>query len=390
MKRLRIKYLWLMLLIFMFINLNQYCFGQRPLPKRLRREKKNYLEKQLSFEEKLFLDQLSIALKELAKSNEAALKTFFSLRSENDVGLDIIVNEIKKPAKYGYLLMKGRKNHRKNIPVFVRDFFKEDKILITALKNLIKKYEQILNIKKAANDSSQGTLISGSYRYYELLKESFSRSPLTSPENCLRYEIKKYQAFSRLAQDHNIERLKDLLPEDIMCLMQTNHNLKDILKEIKISNATWGKSTILEILGLIDKQLIFNTLFLQAVNEKIKSIDTPIEPTLPDLKVSSIDIVIPKEIKVGQKITLKAGIKNSGDLRVRSSVMQITFPDGSTRRKRIKSLRSGEIQEVKFRYRLPKDGTNTFKILANYNNKTFESSSTNNELTRNLIVLAEE
>lgn len=370
--------------LIVFFSVNHVLFAGNALPRQVNREKKKFIEYQITPANKLFLDRLSSSFSCLNETNVYASQVLDFLPAINkstypdfvstfQSKVNRILRELTLPDKPG-----------QNIREFIGEYLGEKNNLGFDINQLLKSYEEIKNLDiNFKNSFTEDLPTSGVYHYYTLCLKGLEYPPSAILDQMINACADSAEA----CQDHDIKRLKSILPEVILSLEKSNKALEDNLVErIKHSQVNWGRSMIIQIIKLIQQQMILNQDFLSSVSDKLNSIPTPDDPELPDLQVILIGMSSVETIAVGRNLTIIVVIKNVGNLSVRSSKAKITFPNGKAKIFRVPGLNGGQTYLKTLRYKVNRLGKNEFAVMANFNFRTWESNTFNN-LTKRALIL---
>lgn len=382
------NYKLILIFILLFFGLNS-SFSQPLLTPRLFKEKKEFIDSQISPADKDFLKKAVDAFIDLQKLNEKTITIFESTYLSKKKTYRVIIKNLKNSAVKALKLLDRKDNFANNIEVFIDSFLGGESILKVNLKGIIDNYHKCQRLKEYISPVlSENSTGEGTYHYYEKCLESFQEEFNTPLAELLKNYTLKYKDLAFLSQSHNISELKKRIYFDISYLGKVSQYLQSILvKKIELSNKDWAKVVILNAIELIQQQLKFNNDFLLALLEKLETLPVPLEPDLPDFVIENIEIIVPPKTKVGRKITLIIEIKNAGQLVADSSEMKVIFPNGKIKRKAIPRLSAKESYTLKWHYKLRHAGENAFEAIANHNHKAWEQDITNNKTKRALILI---
>lgn len=373
-----------LLILIAIFSFNCLVFAQNPLPKRIDKEKKNFLESQISSANKLFLDQLGLNFQYLSKINGHALEIFNSLPFVNEHKYSRFINAFRAKAKKIIPELTGRKKPGQNVKRFITEYLGEENNLRLDFSRLLTSYNEIKKLKTSFKDDFTEDLpTAGVYRHYTLCSNALEHSP----SEILSQTMTIYNGLAKTAKKHEIERLKRLLPGEILFLEKSYNALENkLVNHLKHNQSSWGRNIILQIIKLVQQQIVFNKDFSASVFDRLTSIPAPDNPELPDLQVISIGVASADTIKVGDKITLVMVIKNIGQLSIGSSKAKVIFPNGKTTMISVPKLQGGRTYLKTLRYKIDRAGRNEFTVMVNANSRTWESNNLNNITKRALIL----
>lgn len=365
-------------------SFNCPTFAQNPLSKQISKEKKCFLESQISSANKLFLDQLGLNFQYLNKINGHALDILDSLPSINELKYSRFIKVFRAKAKKIIPELTGRKKSGQNVKRFIKRYLGKENNPRSDFKRLLTSYNEITKLKTSFKDTFTEDLpTAGAYRYYTLCSNTLDHSP----SEILDQTITIYKGLAKTAKKHEIEKLKRLLPGKILFLEKSYNALENkLINNLKYGQSSWGRNMILQIIKLVQQQIIFDKNFTRSVLDRLTSIPTPTNPELPDLQVISIGVTSPETAKVGKKITLVVVIKNMGQLSTGSSKAKVIFPNGKKTVISIPKLGGGQTYLRTLRYKIGHAGRNEFKVIANSNFRAWESNTFNNITKRALIL----
>ncbi len=364
-------------------SFNYLLFAQNPLPKKVNRERKKFLENQINSDNKLFLDQLGLNFQYLSEITGHTLKMLKSLSSMNEFDYSKFVNTLQVKTKKIIPDLTGPKKSCRNFKRFMEKDLGKDSDLKSSFRRLLMRYADIERLKTSFKDDFTENLpTDGIYRYYTLCSNALENSPTEILEQI----ITIYEGLAETAKKHELGELKRLLPEKIYFLKESYNALEDdIVYRLRYSQSSWGRNIILQIIKLVQEQIIFDKDFAASVFNKLASIPTPINPKLPDFQVVSIGVPSTDTIKAGDKITLVVVVKNTGQLSASSSKTKVIFPNGKTKMFRVPKLSGGQTYLKTLRYRVARVEKSEFTVTVNSNSKAWESDTSNNIAKRALI-----
>ena len=384
MKTRPYRTLIVLLTLIAIFSFNCLLLAQSPLPKQVDKEKKDFLESQISSANKLFLDQLELNFQYLSKINGHALEILNFLPSITELKYSRFINALRAKTKKIIPELTGRKKPGRNVKRFIKKYLGKENNLQSDFRQLLTSYNEIKKLKTSFKDDFTENLpTAGAYRYYTLCSNALDHSP----SDILVQMMTICKDLAKIAKEHEIEKLKRLLPGKILFLEKSYNALEDkLVDRLRHSQSGWGRNMILQIIKLVQQQIIFNKDFSGSVFDKLTSIPTPNNPGLPDLQVISIEITVTDTIKVGGEISIVAGIKNTGQLSTGPSKAKVIFPSGKTEVISIPELQGGQTYFKALRYKIGRAGRNEFTIMANSNFEVWESNTFNNVTKRALIL----
>jgi len=366
------------------LSFSHSLFAGDSLPKRIKKERKAFLENQISSANKLFLDQLDLNFRHLSKINGYALEIFNLLPSVNERKHSRFVKAFRAKAKRIIPRLTPRKKSGQNVKCFIKKYLGNENNLKSEFKRLITDYSEIKKLKAAFDDRFTEDLpTAGIYRYYAFCLNTLD----DSPSEILEQTIAAYEGFAKVAKEHKIEKLKQLLTKNILFLEESYNALENkLVNKLRHSLRGWGHNMIVRILNLVQQQIIINKGFSESVLDKLTSIPIPNNPKLPDLQVISIGIASADIVEVGDRVTLVIAIKNVGQLSTRSSKAKVIFPNGKTKTIGVPKLSGGQAYLKTLKWKVGRVGENEFIVTANSNFKVWESNTLNN-VTKRVFVL---
>lgn len=384
----KIKYLAISLISLIYLTTAVHGFAKTKLPQRLVKESKQFLEDQIIHQEKAFLDALSESFVNLSKINQETLNLINSTFPAGKKYYKRITKNIQRCATDANLKLLGLKKPAGRLDNFLRDFLPDDAKPLEDLHSLILDYKTSARIYSYIGDEIKNTVYAeGAYHYYQRCIESFESSYGEDLQALLQRQITFYEYLGELAENYRIKDLKNILPSAFRRINTAEKliNLK-VINKIELSNRSWAKQIILNGLNLLQKQLQLNKNFNLAVAKPLNKILAPTPAKLPDLIVSSIEIVIPAEVKKGTIIKVIAEIKNEGDLAAGHSKALVIFPNGSRKGRPVPKLLPKQSIKVTWRYKIRRKGEHAFYIIANYNQLAWEANTDNNTTSRTLVL----
>ena len=367
-----------------FLSFSHSLFAGDSLPKRIKKEKKAFLENQISSANKLFLDQLDLNFQHLSKINGYALEIFNLLPSVNERKYSQFVKAFRAKAKRIIPKLTSRKKSGQNVKCFIKEYLGKENNLKSEFKRLLTDYSEIKKLKTAFGDRFTEDLpTAGIYRYYVLCLNTLD----DSPSEILEQTITAYEDLAKVAKKYKIEKLKQLLTKNILFLEESYNALEnELVNKLRHSLRGWGHNMIVRILNLVQQQIIVNKGFSESVLDKLTPIPIPNNPKLPDLQVISIGIASDDTVEVDDRITLVIAIKNVGQLSTSSSKAKIIFPNGKTKTISVPKLSGGQAYLKTLKWKVGRVGENEFTVTANSNFKVWESNTLNN-VTKRVFVL---
>ncbi len=372
-----------------FFLLGQVSFSQEHPTKLSQRQRKQLIENSIASEDKHLLDKLELAFKSLAEFNNQTLNILDSTQVENKTRYNRAIVRSEKAAKQATTILTRRKDYAENLESFIEVSLEDNSLLQSNLSDIFRRYKKLAQVKKYLNqDSRDFTFPAGSYRYYNISLAAFEEEAGVTLKEILSYASRRYRYLAGLAAEHNIKKLKKEFGSadkdiyaDAALLTQTK-----IIYKLELMGTAWADKLIVEGLVLVKTQLDLNSDFLKITGQRLEEVPTPIEPQPADLKVATIDFILPKKVQPGRYVTVVAKIKNDAELPVAASRVKITFPDGSAKTKNVPLLKSKQTHQVKWRYRLAQLEDNLFKVTANHDKRAWESNGKNNQTQRKLII----
>jgi len=373
-----------LLALIAFLSFSHSLFAGDSLPKTIKKEKKAFLENQISSANKLFLDQLDLNFRQLSKINGYALEIFNLLPSINECKYSRFVKAFRAKAKRIIPRLTGRKKSGQDVRCFIKEYLGKENNLKSEFKWLLTNYSEITKLKTAFDDRFTEDLpTAGIYRYYVLCLNTLD----DSPSEILEQTITAYEGLAKVAQKHKIEKLKQLLPEKILFLEESYNALENkLVSRLEHTLSGWGYNMILQILNLVQQQIIFDKNFSENLLNTVTPIPIPNDPRLPDLKVISIGMASADTVKIDDKITLVVAIKNVGQLSTCSSKAKIIFPNGKVKTIDVPKLNGGQAYLKTLKWKIDRVGENEFTVTANTSSKAWESNISNN-VTKRVFIL---
>ena len=383
-----IKRLTTALIVLIYLTTAIPGFAETKLPKRLVKESKSFLESQITPEDKLFLDQLHESLISLSKINQETINLIDAGFPVGKKHYNKVTRNIHHSAKEANRKLVGLKKPTETLTGFMQRFLPEEGNPQRNLHSLMLNYKTCEEIDSYIGDEPKSTVFAeGVYHYYQRCIESFKNSYGENFQELLRHDVSFYNYLSNLAKQHKIEKLKNIFPSSIRRIETAQQLIRmQVVDKIELSNRSWAKQVILNGLTLLQKQLQLSKQFNLALSKALSEIPTPNPAQLPDLSVSSIEIVIPPKIKVGSIVKVIAEIKNEGDLDSDRSRTLIIFPNGSKKGRPVPKLLAHKSSKISWRYKIRKKGKNEFTIIANYDQHSWEANPDNNTTSRTLII----
>lgn len=384
----KIKYPIIALVGLIYLTTAVSGFAEVKFPKRLNKQSKTFLESQIAFEDKLFLDQLHESLRSLSRINQETINLINATSPTEEKRYEKITRNIRLWAKAADRKLYGSKKLTENLSNFMQRFLPEDGNPRRKLRSLMLGYKISEDIDSYIGDELKGTVFAeGAYHYYQRCIELFENTYGESFQELLQQDINFYNYLSNLAKEHKIKELKNNFPASVGRIETAQQLIQmQVTDKIKLLNRSWAKQVIINSLNILQKQLQLNKQFNLSLSRALPGISTPRPVKLPDFIVSSIEIVVPSKIKVGSIIKIIAEIKNEGDLASDQTRALIIFPDGSKKGRPVPKLLGHQSSKVVWRYKIRKKGEHKFTVIANYGQRTWEANSENNVTSRTLII----
>ncbi len=365
------------------------AIAMSPIPYQFEREKKHYIAKQISHDNKLFLKKLSKAFEYFADINKETLKIIKATFPKGTKNPKKILKHISYFTNSAINAIEGKKGFFTNDKKFIGYFFTHEIELKKELDQLRKKYKRIKNIDLIlGSDPKSKTYAEGAYHYYQLRIKYIVSSKEKSPvQDNVAKSINLFNKFSNLDLQYHLKNTKKELKnysqelKEIITIIEN-----DIIEPMKVSNSTWATKLIIEIMSLSVQQLKLNLEFSKSTLERLDKISDPKEANTPDLKVTSIEFKLPENPGLNSIITITAEIKNIGDIKSFGSKALIVLPSGTKNARSVPKLEAGTTYTLKWKYKLRKKGRNKFIIKANYKYLPWEANTSNNITSRTLIV----
>ena len=360
----------------------------QPLPKKVQQERIKFLEEQIIPENKELLDDLRELFEDLSSLNEQTISLLDTITEKNIKHSWKTVDEVRCAAHDAQSLLEGPKHAAARIQAFMRRSFGEMTDLEPLLAEILNEYRVFSSLDTSTPfDLHTTALGEGSYYVYQLATDSFQRTTGTGFREIFEQAIAHYETMSEAAQRHDIARLKKLLADYI----EYSSNDKDLIQseiidKIDVANTSWAKKVIWKVAILAQKEAFFNNEFARNLLARIDRIANPQEPHLPDVLVSSIEIVVPDKTSKCRALQIVAEIKNIGDLTMDNSRVKIIFPNGKENAKPVPELTSGQTHSIRWKHRLCKAGSHVFRVVANYDHATWEAATENNETNRAIVL----
>ena len=370
------------LVVFLFFNCPS--FAQNPLPKQIEKEKKDFLESQISSPDKLFLDQLGVSFQHLAKITTHALEIVNSVPTISKLTHRQFINSLQAKTKKIIPELNDRKKSGQKLRTFIQKNLGKGNNLRSDFRRLLTSYNEIKGLKSSfGNDFVENLPTEGIYRYYTLCSKTLEYSP----SEILDQMVIVCNGFAKVAKQHKIEKLKRLLPGKIIFLEKSYNALEDkLVDHLKYMQSGWGQEMVLRIVKLVQQQITLCKDFSKSVFGKLKSIPEPKDPLLPDFQIISIGVASTDTIAVGDEITIVVVVKNMGQLSTGSSKTKVFFPNGKTKIISVPKLGGEQTYLKTLRYKLDRTGRNEFTVMVNHDFKAWESNTSNN-LTKRAIIL---
>ena len=358
------------------------------LPERLLTEKQEFYENQIPPEDKIFLDQLNTALLNLSKINEETLILFNASFPSGDKYYNKVIKSIKSAAKKANHKLTGVNKPFGILENFVRDYLPGNQQILQALYSLTTSYSTSEEIAKFIDSESKNMVYSeGAYHYYNLCAESFEKTSGFNLVLLLKGSADNYNRLGGLAKIHKIEELKAILNSSIGEIESALNLIPGrIINKIELTNRTWAREAITNTLNMLTNQLRLNNELNNALVKKFEEILLPREARLPDLTVSSIEIVLPPKIKKGTILKVIAEVKNEGNLSAERSRVLMVFPEGIKKTRPLPKLSPQESVKITWRYKVLRKGEHNFQATVNYDHRAWEVNTDNNSTRRTLII----
>jgi len=384
----KLNYLTVVLVALISLTAANSSLAQSPIPKRLIKKSKAFVEDQIIPQDKAFLDQLDKALLSLTQINQESLNLINSTFPVGEKDYRRITKKIRHCARRANSKIVGPRKASGILSDFIRKFLPRAGSLQKDLHSLITNYKTCQKIDNYIGDELKGNLFSeGAYLYYQRCVESFENTYGENFAELFRRTTSSHDYLRGLARNHKIKELKSLFPTSIYKIETAQQLIRmQIANKIELSNHSWAKQVILNALTLLQKQLVLNRKFNLAVSYALGEIPTPKEARLPDFSISSIELVLPDKVKVGTVVTIIAKIKNEGDLATQRSRALIIFPNGSQKGRPVPKLLPQQSAKVSWRYKLRHKGEHEFNVIANYNQRAWETNPDNNITKRTLVM----
>lgn len=382
------KWLITVLIIPIFLATTISGFAKAKLPKRLIKESKDFLESQIAFKDKLFLDQLHKSLINISKINKETINLVNASLLNEKKYYKKVTRNIRLQAKKANRKLLGSNKPIKTLSEFMQQYIPKATNPQRNLDSLMLSYKTCEEIDSHVDDEFKDTLFSeGAYHYYQRCIESFKDIYGESFQELLQRDITFYKYLSNLAKQHEIEKLKKVITSSIQRTETAQQLIRtQLIDKIELSNRNWAQQVIINGLTLLQKQLQLNKQLNLALSQTLNQIPNPKPVRLPDFTVSSIELVMPPKIKVGSIIKVIAEIKNNGDLASERSRALIIFPNGSKNGRPVPKLLAHQSSKIAWRYKIRRKGKHEFNIIANYDHRTWEANLDNNTTSRVLAI----
>ncbi|MCF7907575.1 MAG: hypothetical protein K9L86_01700 [Candidatus Omnitrophica bacterium] len=382
------KWLIIVLVSLIYLTTAVSSFAEVKIPKRLIKESKDFLESQITIEDKLFLDRLHESLISLSEINQETINLVDASLPTGKKHYKKITRNIRNQAKKSNHKLLGPKNPTETLSSFMQQFLPEAANPQRNLNSLMLGYKTCQEIDSYLGDELKDTIFSeGAYHYYKRCLESFENSYGENFQELLQSDIAFYSHLSSLAKQHEIEELKKIIASSIQRIETAQQLIRtQLIDRIELSNRSWAQQIIINGLTLLQKQLQLNKQLNLALSRALNEIPTPKPVQLPDFTVSSIEVVMPPVIKVGSIIKVIADIKNNGDLTSERTRALIIFPNGSKNGRPVPKLLAHQSSKVAWRYKIRRKGKHEFNVIANYDQRTWEANPNNNTTSRILTI----
>ncbi|MBU2044141.1 MAG: hypothetical protein KJ619_02775 [Candidatus Omnitrophica bacterium] len=375
-------------LILIYLMTASSTSAKNLLPKRLMTETKEFYENQITPEDKAFLDQLQATLIALSEINQGTLDLFNSSFPAGTKHYRRVTRNIRGAARKINSKLLGVNKPIARLEEFVKTYLGENSEVLQTLRSLTLDYLISEEITKYIDSGSKSTVYAeGAYHYYNLCAESFENGYGANFQELFKDSADNYSRLSELARLHQIKKLNSAFiassgqVETAISLIGNR-----IVNKIELSNRSWAKQAITNALDILQKQLLLNRQLNMALLEKFKEIPLPHQARLPDLTVSSIEIVLPPKIKKGTIIKVIAEIKNEGDLAADRSRVLMIFPEGFKKARPVPKLLPQESVKVVWRYKVRRKGDHDFNAVVNYDRRAWEANTDNNTTCRTLLI----
>lgn len=382
------KYLAFCLLILSYLAITLSAQPEIKLPRGLAKEYKQFLENQIVLEDKEFLDQLSQALIGLSKTNQETLNLIKATAPPGKKYYRKISKNIQLAAKRTNYSLFGLKRPVGILNSFIQEFFSENTTLQENLYSLTLDYRTAQDLNIYIGDELKNNIFAeGIYTYYQRCADFFEANYGENFSELLEHNISFYSYLARLAHGHKIKELKAVAPSYIEQIETAQELIQtEVVNKIELANRNWAKKVIINSLAILKKQLDLNKEFNLALIKALKDVPTPTRPKLPDLIVSSVEIVMPDQVKKGTKIKVIAEVKNTGELNADRSRVLLIFPNQRQRGRPVPKLKPNQNAKVTWIYKVRKKGKHEFNLMANYDQRAWEANYDNNTAARTLII----
>lgn len=378
------------IIITFLIQANLPIFAQEPTVRFLESKKKDFMEEQISEQDKELLKKLSLIFYELHRLNKYALELLDAFSSDGHLSQHYIEKRVASAAVKAERLLLRDERSPKSLKGAIDELFMLDHRLISGFNKALTGYN-LLKEKAATGTRDTGAnyiALAGAHHSFNLYQNSISEAPELRPKNLIPFTIATYLELYMLARQRNIGELKKTLAADINRFGTAIATIQGkIIDPLSVTSEHWEGTVILKAVRQIHKQIILNYLYSDAILQRLKKVTTPLEPELPDLEVTSIGIVLPEKVEIGQRIKIIVAIKNSGQISSPPSKIKLVLPSGLEAKKAIPYLLADQTYRLIWHYTLKQKEDNTFEVIANYENGSWEKNTENNRLKRSLVFI---
>jgi len=390
MKKILFKALAVFIILTFLIQVNLPVFAQESTSRFIENKKKEFIEGQISDQDKALLKRLSLLFYELHLLNKYTLELLNSFSRDDRLSQNYIEKRVYSAAVGAERLLNRNEKSPKSLKGAIDELFMLDYKLSSGFNRALTGYGEL---KKAASSGTTDTgvdyiALAGAYHSFKLYQNSISDEPELRPKNLIPFTIDTYYDLYTLARQRNIKELKKTLAADTNRFATAIATIqKKILSPLATTSEHWEGTIILKALHQIHKQIVLNYLFSDAIMQRLKKVTTPFEPKLPDLEVTSIGIILPDDVEIGQKIKIIVAVKNSGQISSPPSKIKLILPSGLEAKKTIPYLLANQTYRLKWYYTLKQKEGNDFEVIANYGNDAWEENTENNRLKRGLVFI---